>query len=48
MKTGKENLILCLDLEKHTETTHSDYENIRIVRCIVESLAVSMNSVQKK
>ncbi|KAI7894925.1 Dbl homology domain-containing protein [Mucor mucedo] len=40
--------LLLADLEKHTETTHPDYEDIRIVRCIVESLAVAMNSVQKK
>ncbi|KAI7904414.1 Dbl homology domain-containing protein [Cokeromyces recurvatus] len=39
--------LLLTDLEKHTETIHPDYENIRIARCIIQSLASAMNYAQK-
>ncbi|CEI86583.1 hypothetical protein RMCBS344292_01018 [Rhizopus microsporus] len=39
--------LLLADLEKHTEASHPDYEDIRISRKIVQSLASTMNLVQK-
>ncbi|KAI9485441.1 MAG: Dbl homology domain-containing protein [Benjaminiella poitrasii] len=39
--------LLLTDLEKHTETMHPDYENIRIVNYIIQSLASAMNYAQK-
>lgn len=38
--------LLLADLEKHTEPTHSDYRNIKISLCIIQSLASAMNAVQ--
>ncbi|CAO3703050.1 unnamed protein product [Rhizopus stolonifer] len=39
--------LLLTDLEKHTEVSHPDYQNIRISRMLVHSLATTMNQVQK-
>lgn len=35
-----------IDLEKHTESSHPDYKNIKIALCIIQSLASAMNSAQ--
>lgn len=39
---------LFIDLIKHTEPAHPDYEDLIIAHKIVTSLAFAMNSVQKK
>ncbi|KAI9254028.1 Dbl homology domain-containing protein [Sporodiniella umbellata] len=39
--------LLLTDLEKHTEVSHPDYQNIRMARILVHSLASAMNQVQK-
>ncbi|CEP09697.1 hypothetical protein [Parasitella parasitica] len=38
--------LLLADLQKHTESTHHDYKNIRIALCTIQSLASAMNSAQ--
>ncbi|KAI8994921.1 hypothetical protein BDB01DRAFT_902589 [Pilobolus umbonatus] len=38
--------LLLTDLEKHMELTYPDYNSIRIAKCLVESLAAAMNTIQ--
>ncbi|KAI8640037.1 Dbl homology domain-containing protein [Parasitella parasitica] len=38
--------LLLTDLQKHTESTHPDYKNIKIALCTIQSLASAMNSAQ--
>jgi hypothetical protein len=39
---------LSIDLLKHTEKTHVDYDNLVKAHKIVSSLAVAMDSAQEK
>lgn len=47
-KEALSNSHLLLDLLKHTQPSHSDYNNLIKAHQIVTSLASAMNSVQKK